>query len=136
MRKIILFLLFPVIAFSQKTDTLLLEICQKSALENYPLIKQKDLLNSASELKLNNIIKVYPNPTSDFVNINLKIAQSANVNIVVSNIMGQNVFVKDYGKLMSGNNMITINTSGLPAGIYLITVNAGSNKSIEKLVVN
>jgi outer membrane protein TolC len=59
MKKIILILLFPAIAFSQKSDTVTLDFCQKKALENYPLIKQKDLLNKASEIKLFNIGKTY-----------------------------------------------------------------------------
>ena len=61
MRKyILLFLiLFCKVSFSQTSDTLTLDICQKKALENYPLIKQKDLINKTSELKLLNIAKVY-----------------------------------------------------------------------------
>ena len=59
MKKILLILLFPVIAFSQNPDTLTLDFCQQKALENYPLIKQKDLLNKTSELKLFNIAKAY-----------------------------------------------------------------------------
>lgn len=61
MRKYILLLLilFCKISFSQNTDTLTLDTCQKKALENYPLIKQKDLINKTSELKLFNIAKTY-----------------------------------------------------------------------------
>ena len=61
MRKyILLFLiLFWKVSFSQTSDTLTLDICQKKALENYPLIKQKDLINKTSELKLFNIAKAY-----------------------------------------------------------------------------
>ena len=51
--------MFPAIAFSQKSDTVTLDYCQKKALENYPLIKQKELLNKASEIKLFNIGKTY-----------------------------------------------------------------------------
>ncbi len=57
MKKIILILLLPFAAFSQKKDSITLDYCQKKALENYPLIKQKDLLNKASEIKLFNITK-------------------------------------------------------------------------------
>ena len=61
MRKyILLFLiLFCRFTFSQIPDTLTLDICQKKALENYSLIKQKDLISKTSELKLINIAKVY-----------------------------------------------------------------------------
>jgi outer membrane protein TolC len=61
MRKYILLLLilFCKMSFSQSPDTLTLDICQKKALANYPLIKQKDLINKTSELKLFNIAKAY-----------------------------------------------------------------------------
>jgi len=61
MKKIFLFILFicSMQVFSQTTDTLTLDICQQKALENYPLIKQKDLINKTSELKLFNIAKAY-----------------------------------------------------------------------------
>ena len=61
MRKYILIflILFCKVSFSQIADTLSLDICQKKALENYPLIKQKDLVNKTSELKLFNIAKTY-----------------------------------------------------------------------------
>ena len=59
MKKIFFLLLFPISAFSQNTDTLTLDLCQQKALENYPLIKQKDLINKTNELKLFNITKTY-----------------------------------------------------------------------------
>jgi outer membrane protein TolC len=61
MRKYILLLLILIckVSFSQTADTLTLDICQKKALENYPMIKQKDLINKTSELKLFNIAKTY-----------------------------------------------------------------------------
>ncbi|MFA5781977.1 MAG: TolC family protein [Bacteroidales bacterium] len=59
MKRIFFFLLFPISAFSQNTDTLTLDFCQQKAIENYPLIKQKDLINKTSELKLFNITKTY-----------------------------------------------------------------------------
>jgi len=61
MRKYILLFLILIckLSFSQTSDTLTLDVCQKKALENYPLIKQKDLINKTSELKLINIAKVY-----------------------------------------------------------------------------
>lgn len=47
------------LGYALKDDTLTLDNCQQKALENYPLIKQKDLINKTSELKLFNITKTY-----------------------------------------------------------------------------
>lgn len=52
----IIFILFiPFIAYSQLGDTLLLENCYKMAVENYPLIRQKALIQATSDLKIRNI---------------------------------------------------------------------------------
>ena len=61
MRKyILLFLiLFYKISFSQNADTLTLDFCQKKALENYPVLKQKDLLTTANDIAISNFTKAY-----------------------------------------------------------------------------
>ena len=59
MKKLFLFLFFPIFCFSQKSDTLTLELCQQKALENYPLLKQKELINKAGEVSILNISKSY-----------------------------------------------------------------------------
>ncbi len=56
---ILLILLSAGKIFSQQTDTLTLDFCQQKALENYPLLKQKDILNSASEIKISDFAKTY-----------------------------------------------------------------------------
>lgn len=61
MKRILFFtyLFLPLLTFSQRTDTLTLDSCLQQARRNYPLIKQKDLINQASELRLTNITNVY-----------------------------------------------------------------------------
>lgn len=53
------FMLFGVTAFSQQADTLKLLFCQQQAIENYPLIKQKDLLAVSADLKIKNFNTSY-----------------------------------------------------------------------------
>ncbi len=55
----ILLFLFCGRSFAQKTDTLTLAGCQQLAIENYPLIKQKDLLSAAADLRLKNLNTSY-----------------------------------------------------------------------------
>ena len=61
MKKILLagILLFSVPVFAQKTDTLTLTACQQLAIENYPLIKQKDLLSASADLRIKNLNTSY-----------------------------------------------------------------------------
>lgn len=55
----ILFLISCGSTFSQKGDTLTLDFCQQKALENYPVLKQKELLNTASEITVSDFAKTY-----------------------------------------------------------------------------
>jgi outer membrane protein TolC len=57
MKKILLagLIVFSLPVFAQKTDTLSLLTCQQQAMDNYPLIKQKDLLSSSEEMKIQNL---------------------------------------------------------------------------------
>lgn len=61
MKKILLtcLVLFSIPVFAQKTDTLDLISCQQQAIENYPLIKQKELLSAAADLKIKNLNTSY-----------------------------------------------------------------------------
>ncbi len=45
---------FSTSLFAQKADTLDLIICQQQAIENYPLIKQKNLLSASADLRIKN----------------------------------------------------------------------------------
>lgn len=56
---LLLFSLISSIAFSQSGDTLTLDFCQKKALENYPVLKQKELLNTASTITTDNYTKAF-----------------------------------------------------------------------------
>jgi len=57
MKKILLlFVVFPWMPlFAQQPDTISLNYCQQLALDNYPLIKQKELLSEAAGLKIKNL---------------------------------------------------------------------------------
>jgi outer membrane protein TolC len=52
------FTVFPVFIFPQ-TDILTLEQCQQYALANYPVIKQKDLINKSRDYNIANVWKGY-----------------------------------------------------------------------------
>jgi outer membrane protein TolC len=57
MNKILLvgLIVFSIPVFAQKTDTLSLLTCQQQAIDNYPLIKQKNLLSSSADLRIKNL---------------------------------------------------------------------------------
>jgi outer membrane protein TolC len=54
---LLLILLWPLWLWAQNTDSLNLDDCQKQARENYPLLKQKNLLSDAADLRIRNFNK-------------------------------------------------------------------------------
>ena len=74
----------------------------------------KDITNSS--------IKIYPNPTSDYINID------GNVNsILISDMIGKIVFNHIYNQ-----NKVTINIIDLPQGIYSLMINGTPYEVIKR----
>jgi hypothetical protein len=80
-------------------------------------------------------VSVNPNPAKDFVNINFNLTKAANVKVTVYNILGTEVLSKSYGKLISGDSKLTLNTSSLNSGIYFFTIQAGNDRITKKIIV-
>jgi hypothetical protein len=75
---------------------------------------------------------VYPNPASGSINIEIKNAFNwVNQPVTIYNLMGQPVI----NKIMTGNR-ITINISGLQAGVYFVREGSGENQMVTKFVKN
>ncbi|MCD6011301.1 MAG: cell surface receptor domain protein [Flavipsychrobacter sp.] len=61
------------------------------------------------------LVKVYPNPASDVVNVEINASVIGNVQVEVLNLLGQRLSIQD-----DVNRKASINVSALPAGVYLI----------------
>jgi len=88
-----------------------------------PFIPQ-DITASLSTKSFNQIkVNVYPNPTSDVLNINT--TENIN-NVIVYNLSGQ--------KVLQTNTQPTVNVSSLNAGVYLLEVQTEKGTGIMKFV--
>ena len=81
-----------------------------------------------------NEVKVYPNPVTDVLNINVNASQASEMNISVYNITGQKVMEKNVN-IHGGINTPSINTSNLTSGIYFVTVKANGFENTLKFIV-
>lgn len=79
------------------------------------IVSVNDLLNE-------NSIRVYPNPAKDFLRVDFNMEKAADVQITVTNTLGQ--VVRDLGafSFVAGANSQNIQTSDLAAGIYLLNL--------------
>jgi len=88
---------------------------------------------SAATVTPTNMIKVYPNPANDQVNIAYTLVNSAAVTATLTNTLGQVVATQKAPNGTSGN--ITFNTNTLAEGVYLYTVEANGNRTTGRIVV-
>ena len=78
--------------------------------------------------------RVYPNPASDVLNIEVNASQASEMSISVYNIMGQNVMNQNVN-VTTGMNTRNINISELNSGIYFVTVKANGFENTMKFIV-
>ncbi|MBE9467308.1 MAG: T9SS type A sorting domain-containing protein [Bacteroidetes bacterium] len=87
---------------------------------------------------INNITKVipdvnvYPNPSSDNVFVDLSNIKM-NADIFVFNSFG--VLIKKFDKEKTNSNVVKINFSEYPAGLYLIQIITDNNKIVKKVLI-
>jgi hypothetical protein len=76
----------------------------------------------------------YPNPAIHATMLTVRLHNSANTTVLVSNLVGQTVKEMKLN-LEAGNNPVHLNVDDLASGVYYITVNANNQKHTQKLVV-
>jgi hypothetical protein len=84
---------------------------------------------------INNIVaqtlKVYPNPFSNTINLNIDAAQTANMPVTITDLAGRVVYQQTY-QIVAGSQLITIPASdSWSAGTYVLSVSSSAgNKSL------
>lgn len=78
---------------------------------------------------------VYPNPASANTTISFTMEQPGAAVLNIVNALGEVVYREDKGTVGTGINQWELNTSGLPAGVYFITIDAGYKRITERLTV-
>ena len=78
--------------------------------------------------------RVYPNPATDMLNIEVNASQDSEMSINVFNLMGQKV-MSENTNVSTGMNTRSINTSNLTSGIYFVTVKANGFENTMKFIV-
>lgn len=81
---------------------------------------------SSPELQMNysnfekiNKVEIYPNPTVDFINVEIKNSTLKDPKIEIFNIIGNAVEVEIE---KTSNNNYQVNVKNLPSGYYLVTI--------------
>ncbi len=80
-------------------------------------------------------VKVSPNPADDYANVQVTLNAAGKVDVKVYDVMGKLVATNNYGVQPVGIHVYKVNTSSLPSGIYLFSVQAGSSQTTKKVIV-
>ncbi len=77
---------------------------------------------------------IYPNPVESSLNINLSQDEADQVSISIFNNMGQIVSTKNFGKVLNGQTVLSVDVNELPSGAYSIQVNTSKGTATGKFI--
>ncbi|MBC8266476.1 MAG: T9SS type A sorting domain-containing protein [Flavobacteriales bacterium] len=89
------------------------------------------MITGINELLHNNLISVYPNPTSSMVNF--KFAMNIKVkSISIQNVLGEEIFTTTNIQ----NDIFSLDLSDFPKGIYFSIIDTDKGRSTEKILLS
>ncbi len=100
-----------------------------------PMVELPNITSVDEEIINDASIMIYPNPTSDFVNLNFNLLEDADVNIYIRNLSGQVVASRSYGMISTTNYNTSMNIDNLDNGLYLLSIQAGKSMITRKIQV-
>jgi hypothetical protein len=78
-------------------------------------------------------IGMSPNPTSGNINISLILHESADINIVVTDVLGKTVRQMN-NNYSQGNQSVRLDLEGLSSGIYMVSLQSNGEVYTEKIL--
>jgi len=85
-----------------------------------------------NELVIN---RVFPNPSNDFVNLEINSPFNSEIELTLINLQGKELQRSAHG-LVNGENLVRLDVSSLPEGIYLIRLQSENTLKTTKIKVS
>jgi hypothetical protein len=79
---------------------------------------------------------VFPNPTSKSATVSYMLKQSAPAVLQLTDVTGRVVWSFNDEKAQAGENLVLVDLSTLPVGLYNLTINVGGSTTARKVVRN
>jgi hypothetical protein len=92
----------------------------------------KDVV-AVSDLEFNAGLTVSPNPTSGIVNMGYKFNETLNLNVRITNLLGQVIMDRKLDKVSEGSTQFDL--GNLANGMYIIQVTDGVNRAAKRVSV-
>ncbi|MFI5135750.1 MAG: T9SS type A sorting domain-containing protein, partial [Chitinophagales bacterium] len=93
-----------------------------------------DIATTVQNTSILDSYSVFPNPASENVVIKYSLSVSATINIEVDDVLG-NKLLQTENEQPEGESHMSINVASLPAGIYMMKIQAGNEMVSQRIVV-
>jgi hypothetical protein len=94
--------------------------------------KASNQVTSVNEISWNEEIRIYPNPSTDHIFVNLNNNGNSDSRIEISDLSGRTVMVRN---IDGSSSSVKINTTELQSGIYFLKVINGDSYETRKFIV-
>jgi hypothetical protein len=95
-------------------------------------ININNLVVATENFTLNNAVNVTPNLTTGNIYVNIALEKTQNVQVEITNALGQRMQTKNLGVITGGN--FSFDLSAFPAGNYFVRVAAEGSTAVKKVV--
>ena len=92
-----------------------------------------NVLGTTKLSQFDDVLSIYPNPSTDLVKLSLNIKDAATLELKIINVIGQTLASRNYGNLV-GSQILPLNVSEFPAGIYTVEVLVNGSLSTKQFV--
>ena len=92
-------------------------------------------LDAESTASSNSSLKLFPNPATDLVNIEIDIEKGENLNLEIYSIAGKLVKSQSLGFVSNGNQILPIYVGDLEKGNYIMNINGEAFSNAGKLLI-
>jgi len=79
-------------------------------------------------------VKSYPNPTSDYINVEFKSVMSENISVKLFSLAGQ-LMIDEKLMISTGMNTFRVNLESIPKGTYILNLQGGDVFYSDKIIV-
>jgi hypothetical protein len=95
-------------------------------------ININNLVVATENFTLNNAVNVTPNLTTGNIYVNIALEKTQNVQVEITNALGQRMQIKNLGVITGGN--FSFDLTDYPAGSYFVRVAAEGSTAVKKVV--
>ncbi|MEI7980764.1 MAG: T9SS type A sorting domain-containing protein, partial [Bacteroidota bacterium] len=80
-------------------------------------------------------IKVYPNPATDRIIINITGKTGEELSLILTDLSGRQLRADRPGRLADGPNVFSMDVTGVQPGVYFVTVLTAATKTVTKVII-